>query len=426
MERTRRSKSMGVAARVRSTFVRIAVSDRGPRFLLYSHDGLGLGHTRRNLAIAAALRDKAPDAPILLATGTDDAHRLGLPRGVDILKLPSLRKVANGHYKARRLRVSTTDVHALRSNLLIAAVKTFHPDVVLVDKHPLGAGGELRGALDALRAAGGRTVLGLRDILDDPATVFQEWEPYDIPARIAEWYDRVLVYGDPIVFDPIRAYLFPEAVARRTSFTGYVVAPPEEPPFPEPDSAPVPARPHDRPVVLATAGGGEDGSVLLEAFLRASKGASWSGIAVCGPMMPPEDEDRLRSLASECGTAFHGFVPGLSGYLGRADVIVAMGGYNTLAEAASRGIPIVCVPRTEPRKEQLMRALAFERLGVLRLVDPDHLNPSTLRESIDATLRAPDKTPGPVALPWDGAARAATELLQLAEAPARPAASVRA
>ncbi|HYU07584.1 MAG TPA: hypothetical protein VEM77_10475, partial [Thermoplasmata archaeon] len=94
--------------------------------------------------------------------------------------------------------------------------------------------------------------------------------------------------------------------------------------------------------------------------------------------------------------------------------------------AASRGIPIVCVPRTEPRKEQLMRALAFERLGVLRLVDPDHLNPSTLRESIDATLRAPDKTPGPVALPWDGAARAATELLRLAEAPARPAASVRA
>ncbi len=404
---------MGVAARVRSTFVRIAVSDRGPRFLLYSHDGLGLGHTRRNLAIAAALRDKAPDAPILLATGTDDAHRLGLPRGVDILKLPSLRKVANGHYKARRLRVSSTDVHALRSNLLIAAVKTFHPDVVLVDKHPLGAGGELRGALDALRAAGGRTVLGLRDILDDPATVFQEWEPYDIPARIAEWY-------------PVRAYLFPEAVARRTSFTGYVVAPPEEPPYPEPDSAPVPARPHDRPVVLATAGGGEDGFVLLEAFLRASKDAPWSGIAVCGPMMSPDDEERLRSLASECGTAFHGFVPGLSGYLDRADAIVAMGGYNTLAEAASRGIPIVCVPRTEPRKEQLMRALAFERLGVLRLVDPDHLDPSTLRESIDATLRAPAKTPGGTALPWDGAARAAAELLQLAEAPARPATSVRA
>ena len=426
MERTRRSESKGVAARVRSTLARIAVSDRGPRFLLYSHDGLGLGHTRRNLAIAAALRDKAPDAPILLATGTDDAHRLGLPRGVDILKLPSLRKVANGHYKARRLRVSSTDVHALRSNLLIAAVKTFHPDVVLVDKHPLGAGGELRGALDALRAAGGRTVLGLRDILDDPATVFQEWEPYDIPARIAEWYDRVLVYGDPIVFDPIRAYLFPEAVARRTSFTGYVVAPPEDPPFPEPDSAPVPARPHDRPVVLATAGGGEDGCVLLEAFLRASKGAAWSGIAVCGPMMPTDDEERLRSLAGECGTAFHGFVPGLSGYLDRADAIVAMGGYNTLAEAASRGIPIVCVPRTEPRKEQLMRALAFERLGVLRLVDPDHLDPPTLRESIDATLRAPGKTPGPVALPWDGAARAAAELLRLAEAPARPAASVQA
>ena len=30
---------------------------KGARFLFYSHDGLGLGHTRRNLAIAAALTE---------------------------------------------------------------------------------------------------------------------------------------------------------------------------------------------------------------------------------------------------------------------------------------------------------------------------------------------------------------------------------
>src|SRR5438128_259750 len=98
----------------------------------------------------------------------------------------------------------------------------------------------------------------------------------------------------------------------------------------------------------------------------------------------------------------------------------------SMSESARRGIPFGGIPRTEPRRDQLMRALAFERLGCLRLVDPYHLDPSTLRESIDATLRAPGKTPGPVALPWDGAARAAAELLRLAEAPARPAASVRA
>ena len=33
---------------------------RSLRFLFYSHDGMGLGHTRRNLAIAAALGRRPP------------------------------------------------------------------------------------------------------------------------------------------------------------------------------------------------------------------------------------------------------------------------------------------------------------------------------------------------------------------------------
>ena len=46
------------------------------------------------------------------------------------------------------------------------------------------------------------------------------------------------------------------------------------------------------------------------------------------------------------------------------------GGYNTLAEAALHAVPAVCVPRVAPRSEQLIRARAFERLGLLRLLHP--------------------------------------------------------
>src|SRR5678815_2821364 len=70
-----------------------------PRFLLYSHDGFGLGHTRRHVAIAAALTKMAPGASVLLASGVDDVCRLGLPPSVEVLKLPGLRKVANGEYQ---------------------------------------------------------------------------------------------------------------------------------------------------------------------------------------------------------------------------------------------------------------------------------------------------------------------------------------
>ena len=58
------------------------------RFLFYSHDGLGVGHVRRNLAIARALAEVASDASILILTAADDVAGLGLPPRVITVKLP--------------------------------------------------------------------------------------------------------------------------------------------------------------------------------------------------------------------------------------------------------------------------------------------------------------------------------------------------
>ena len=130
------------------------------RYLFYSHDGMGLGHTRRNLAVAKALTELSPEATVLLVTGTSHISRLALPPNVEILKLPSIRKVSNGEYSSRSLGISGDDIRDLRSRLLLAAVKSFQPAVVLVDKHPFGAGGEFKAGLKALRRQGGRAVLG--------------------------------------------------------------------------------------------------------------------------------------------------------------------------------------------------------------------------------------------------------------------------
>src|SRR5213592_1690682 len=145
------------------------------RFLFYSPDGFGLGHTRRHLAVARALTELAPESSVLLATGSDVVSQLGLTTRIDILKLPGLRKVANEEYAPRRLGIPVAEIRSLRSALLYAAIKAYRPAVVLVDKHPLGAKGELRAGLEELRAAGGCSVLGVRDILDERANVLKEW-----------------------------------------------------------------------------------------------------------------------------------------------------------------------------------------------------------------------------------------------------------
>jgi predicted glycosyltransferase len=387
------------------------------RFLFYSHDGLGLGHTRRHLAVAAALTELAPDAAVLVATGADDVERIGLPPRIEILKLPGLRKVANNEYVSRRLRIAVSDIRALRADLLEATVKSFQPSVVLVDKHPFGASGEFRAGLETLRAQGGRAALGLRDILDEPARVLQEWRPYKMQKRIAEFYDAVLIYGHRAVFDPITAYKFPTAVARRTRFCGYVVNRESGEMLGDSNMPMLLRGGDDRPIVLATAGGGEDGFYLLETFIRAAMGATWHGLVVAGPMTPEHELGTLRHLAAESGVTLHSFVSRLSSWFWSVNALVCMGGYNTLAEAVSKGVPTVCVPRVAPRSEQLLRARAFERLGLLSKIRPDQLNARKLREHISAALSLSREgllAKAQAALAFDGARQAAGHLLALA------------
>src|SRR5262249_42743615 len=152
------------------------------------------------------------DAKVLLATSVDGVAGLGLPPNVDTLKLPALRKVANGDYTSRRIGLPKKELCRLRATVLSAAVEAFEPDVLLVDKHPFGAKGELTLALRTAKSRGASLVLGLRDVLDDPATVANEWAKEGIYERLPEYFDLVLVYGERTVFDPLQHCPLPSPI----------------------------------------------------------------------------------------------------------------------------------------------------------------------------------------------------------------------
>jgi predicted glycosyltransferase len=229
---------------------------------------------------------------------------------------------------------------------------------------------------------------------------------------MAELYDRVLVYGDPAVFDPISEYELPPDVSAMTRFCGYVHRSGAKHPGPG-----APSR-NGRPVVLATAGGGEDGFFLLRAFIDASAGMPWQAVLVSGSQSDPGERQALRLAAADAGVAFHTFVPGLAAWLPDVDALVCMGGYNTLVEAMAAGVPTVCVPRIEPRQEQLIRAQAFRRLGLLEMIEPAELDPQALRTKVARALgfeRSVVRERAQAVLPLGGAGAAAAELLELLE-----------
>ena len=179
----------------------------------------------------------------------------------------------------------------------------------------------------------------------------------------------------------------------------------------------LPALSADRPTVLGTAGGGQDGIGVLDCFLEACADAGWNAIVVSGPQTHEGDRRALEKRALEAGAAFRSFLPGLAQWFGKVDALVSMGGYNTLVEAVLSGTPTICVPRVVPRTEQLFRAQAFARLGLLRLLPPEQLDPTSLRREIAAALdssRDELKQRARSALTFDGAIKAGLELIGLA------------
>jgi len=379
--------------------------------MFYSHDGLGLGHVRRNLAIAAAVNRRSPDTPVLLAASAEQSDRLGLAPNIDVLRLPGVRKVANEEYVPRRLSITMSDLRSLRSALLKSAVETFRPDVMLVDKHPLGIRGELTEALEVHAANGGRAFLGLRDILDDAASVRESWARYDIPKQIIDHYEGVLIYGQRDVYDVAAEYGLSDELSRRMTYCGYVRDASSEPTVRDISDARWGKR--DRPVVLGSVGGGEDGTSLSRAFIEAARGAEWDALAVTGPQADIGEARRLRAAASEAKVRATPFVPQLGTYFRKADAVVCMGGYNTLVEAVASGAPTICVPRTAPRLEQHVRARAFAARGLLRVVPSDEVSGPRLRHEIEALLARRDERPSGD-LNLKGAERAAELLVEAA------------
>jgi predicted glycosyltransferase len=366
------------------------------RIALYSHDTMGLGHKRRNLLIAQTLARSLPQASILLISGMQEGRCVNLPDHVDYLSLPALHKDGEGEYQSRRLDVTLPELITIRSHVIQAAIQAFSPDLFIVDNVPRGAVQELNATLETLRAAGQtRCVLGLRDVLDEPNIVKQEWQKSLNQEAIAQYYDAVWVYGDASVFDLAQEYHFPPAIAHKVRYLGYLdqrqrlqyAAPPSAANTILEELCLPPGQ-----LALCLVGGGQDGAELAQMFAQAARPPDMNGIIVTGPFMPLKDRQKLREYAaSQERLRVLEYVEEPTQLLKLADQVVAMGGYNSVCELLSFGKRSLVVPRVTPRLEQWIRAERLCQLGWIDVLHPHHLSP----DAITNWLAQSEATPKP-------------------------------
>ncbi|CAD5373916.1 Putative glycosyl transferase [Rubrivivax sp. A210] len=361
------------------------------RVLIYSHDTFGLGNIRRMLEVARHLVQSSPEVSVLVVTGSPMLHAFRIPQRVDYVKLPCLSRNVEGRYGARYLDLTLDATVRLRANIIRSTIADFEPDLILVDKKPFGVEDELAGALSELPvgAARPKLVLLLRDILDSPEATTRVWKKNGCFEAIEAYYDEVLVVGSPEVFDLRHEYQFPPFAAAKVNFCGYIAREPGRRTRAEArqDLGVAPGQ----PLVVVTAGGGEDGHALLSNYLEGLRllpaAERPRSHIVCGPEMGDAPRAALhRAAAALPQVSLQDFSDDMMSVMSAGDVVVAMGGYNTVCELLTLHKRAVIVPRCKPGLEQTIRAERMSRLGLLSMVHPEEITPEGLLETVAAEL----------------------------------------
>jgi predicted glycosyltransferase len=258
--------------------------------------------------------------------------------------------------------------------------------------------------LEAARAAlpAPLVACSLRDILVGSRRDQQGHD--DRASRLTnEYFDAVLVHADAR-FATLEETFHPSVPLRTpVHYTGFVRAP----------VARDPERARERRV-LVSAGGGLVGAPLfraaVEAHPRLLVDHGLRTVIVTGPFLPEPVVDELTRRAAETtGLEVLRYLPDLGDEMAASAVSVSQAGYNTTMDILGCTTPAVVVPYGEGREdEQAARARRLERLGALRVLDPDGLSGRTLAGAVKDAL---DWTPLAVPLALDGRTRT-SELLR--------------
>lgn len=347
------------------------MSSRTPKILIYSHDSFGLGHLRRCRAIAHSLVGEFDTLSVLILSGSPIIGSFEFRSRVDFVRIPGVIKLRNGEYTPLSLHINIDHTLAIRSSIIEHTAKVFDPDIFIVDKEPLGLRGEVLGTLEALKSTDTRLVLGLRDVMDDPEILQEEWDRKNVYPALETLYDEIWVYGPDGICNPLEGLSLAPTVHEKLRYTGYLRRELQSADQDQPAPAPFGGEPY----ILVTPGGGGDGAEMVDWVMRAYETRQrplFPALIVMGPFMPAaaaaEFSERAEHLRD---VEVLRFTPQIEPYLASATAIVGMGGYNTFCEILSFDKPTLMVPRIVPRREQALRAERAERTGLLRVLPID-------------------------------------------------------
>ncbi len=380
--------------------------------LIYAHDGRGLGHASRSVAIGLAVRRLFPELRVLFVSGLKQSASLIGGGRLDWVKLPSYEtRVVDGISRGwtGNSNFSDRELGAIRSGMLKDIVGRLKPRCVLSDHMPQGKHREL---LPALEVAGSEDnaywILGMRGVIGDVAGVWSD----EAVAIFQRFYKDILWYGDQNVLGAES----PDRIARRFDTvplaTGYVSRLMEWQRMAAPSRASQPSLTasvsipwigeHTLAFIDALAGVVEHiGSAAGEWHLFLDSQAFGDNV--------PGVVDRLRRLP-HCRL----FKPGAAYFssLMRSRMAIIYGGYNSLTDLLYAGVPGLVILRDMADQEQQkhLHCLQYRFPNQLSSMHEKQCSQDNLAENVKRMMEMPSEKGLEIRL--DGAETAARHLHQ--------------
>ena len=401
-------------------------ADARHRRALFISSPIGLGHARRDVAIAQELRRQVPDLKIdWLAQ--DPVTRVLLAEGETVHPASRFLASESGHIESE---CAEHDLHAFqalrRMDEIMCANFMVFDDLVREEAYDLWIGDEaweldyyLHENPELKRASYGWLTdfvgwLPMEDGGDHEAFLTADYneEMIDHIARYPRLRDRSIFVGNPE--DVIGDRFGPELPAIRDwteqhfDFAGYVTGFDPGSIDREKVRAELGYGPHEQ-VCLVTVGGSGVGETLLrrviDAFPQARANVpNLRMIVVAGPRIDPATLPQLDGLEVRA------YVHDLYLHLAACDLAVVQGGLTTAMELTAGQRPFLYFPLKHHFEQNFHVRHRLERYGAGRCMDFESAGPAEIAAAIEAEIGT---SPEYSEVERDGAARAATMLAEL-------------
>jgi pimeloyl-ACP methyl ester carboxylesterase len=400
---------------------------RRPRRALYLSSPIGLGHTRRDLAIARELRALVPGLEIdWLAQ--DPVTRVLETEGERIHPASTLLASESAHIESE---AAEHDLHAFQAlrrmdEILLANFMVFH-DVVADGHHDLVVGDEAwdvdhflheNPELKQTTYAWMTDFVGMLPMPDGGEreaflTADYNAEMLEHITRFPRVRDRAIFVGnlDDVVADRFGPDLpsIRDWTAEHYAFAGYVTGfDPAEVADRQALRAELGYRPEERVCVVTVGGSGVGGALLrrvMAAYPLAERAVpQLRMIVVAGPRIDPA------SLPAHDGLEVRAYVPQLYRHLAACDLAVVQGGLTTCMELVANRRPFLYFPLAHHFEQNFHVTHRLDRYQAGRQMDYAASDPDAIAAAIAAEI---GRTVNYRPVETDGAARAARLIAEL-------------